>query len=73
MREKVFVSPYHEEDIGTLAEAIGVGQVVFGSDFPHPEGLARPTEFRELLTGMSAADQDLVMGGNAERLVAARQ
>ncbi len=73
VREKVFVSPYHEEDIGTLAEAIGVGQVVFGSDFPHPEGLARPTEFRELLTGMSAADQDLVMGGNAERLVAARQ
>jgi len=41
----VFVSPYHEEPIEDLVELIGASQVLFGSDYPHAEGLADPTSF----------------------------
>ena len=36
------VAPYYEEDVRALADAIGVENVLLGSDFPHAEGLADP-------------------------------
>ena len=62
VKEKLFVSPYHEEDIEALAEVLGASQILFGSDYPHAEGLAEPLAFRESLAGLSTADQDLIMG-----------
>ena len=70
-REKVFVSPYHEEDVVALADTIGASQVLFGSDYPHAEGLAEPLAFRESLAGLAAADQDLIMGETLAGLAAA--
>ena len=35
-------SPYYEEDLRQLADTIGVEQILFGSDWPHGEGLAEP-------------------------------
>ena len=70
-REKVFVSPYHEEDVVALADTIGASQVLFGSDYPHAEGLAEPLAFRESLAGLGAADQDLIMGETLVGLAAA--
>ncbi len=62
VKQKVFVSPYHEEDIVALTEAIGASQVLFGSDYPHAEGLADPLSFREALAGLPEHDQKLIMG-----------
>ncbi|MEV0043763.1 amidohydrolase family protein [Nocardia rhamnosiphila] len=36
---------YYEDDVELLAETIGVDKVLFGSDWPHGEGLADPTTF----------------------------
>ncbi len=69
MREKVFVSPYHEEDIIALSKKIGASQVLFGSDFPHAEGLAVPQDFRESIAGLSQHDQNLIMGETLASLV----
>src|SRR4029450_3738071 len=41
-KRQVHVSPFWEEDLGALAELIGEDRVLFGSDSPHPEGLAEP-------------------------------
>jgi predicted TIM-barrel fold metal-dependent hydrolase len=71
VKEKVFVSPYHEENIPALCESIGAGQVLFGSDFPHAEGLADPLAFRDGLTGLSDHDQSLIMGETMAALAAA--
>ena len=71
VKEKVFVSPYHEENIPALCESIGAGQVLFGSDFPHAEGLADPLAFREGLTGLNDHDQSLIMGETMAALAAA--
>lgn len=68
-RRHVYVAPYHEEDIAGLIEVLGPSQVLFGSDFPHPEGLADPVrEFSAAAAfgGDIAAD---VLGGNARRLI----
>jgi predicted TIM-barrel fold metal-dependent hydrolase len=69
VRRHVFVSPYHEEDIPALAREIGASQVLFGSDFPHPEGLARPADFAEEIAELSEAERRLILRDNALRLV----
>jgi predicted TIM-barrel fold metal-dependent hydrolase len=59
VRRHVFVSPYHEEDIPSLVAEVGASQVVFGSDYPHPEGLAEPVDF---LDGIETLGDDVIRG-----------
>lgn len=64
-RRNVWVSPFHEDDIGSLIDAIGVEHVLFGSDYPHPEGLAEPRSYVDHLpAGLPAEDLAKIMGGN---------
>ena len=65
----VFVHPFHEDDPVGLVEAIGADNVVFGSDYPHPEGMSDPLSFVDELEGLSAEDMAKVMGGNLARLM----
>jgi predicted TIM-barrel fold metal-dependent hydrolase len=44
-RRHVFVSPYPEESLEEVVRTMTPERVVFGSDWPHPEGVARPTDF----------------------------
>jgi len=57
VRQHIWVTPYCEEDMRALANLIGVERILFGSDWPHGEGLARPTDFTKEL---SAFDEDEV-------------
>ena len=50
---------------------LGVANSMFGSDFPHPEGLRDPLAFSEEIATLPIEDQELVMGGNLERLMRA--
>ena len=70
-REHVYVAPFHEEDIRALADLIGPERVLFGSDWPHPEGLAEPNDFADELSGMSDGDVEAIMRSNLEGLLAA--
>ncbi len=71
-KQHVHVNPYHEEDHVALARLIGADRVVFGSDFPHPEGLPEPAEFvARIRNEFSADDLRLVLRDNARRLVGA--
>jgi predicted TIM-barrel fold metal-dependent hydrolase len=70
-RRHCFVSPYPEDDVKALIERIGASQVLFGSDFPHPEGLAEPSRFVDLLDGRPDAEVRMVMRDNAEGLFGA--
>jgi predicted TIM-barrel fold metal-dependent hydrolase len=69
-RQHVSVAPFYEEPIAELAERIGVGQVLFGSDYPHPEGLAEPLAFLDELKLLGAADQQRIMSTNLKALLA---
>jgi predicted TIM-barrel fold metal-dependent hydrolase len=68
-RRSIHVSPFWEEDLGALAELIGVERVLFGSDFPHPEGLADPATYALELAGLPENTVRAIMGGNLARLM----
>jgi predicted TIM-barrel fold metal-dependent hydrolase len=65
----IHVSPFWEEDLGALADLIGVERVLFGSDYPHPEGLADPVSYVKELDGLEADKVRKIMGGNLARLM----
>jgi predicted TIM-barrel fold metal-dependent hydrolase len=69
-RRHVSVAPFYEEPVDQLAELIGVGQVLFGSDYPHPEGLAEPLSFLDELKTLPPADQQRIMSTNLKALLA---
>ncbi|BBX95038.1 amidohydrolase family protein [Mycobacterium lacus] len=69
IKNRVHVSPFYEDGIDDLIGLIGVDRVLYGSDYPHPEGLAQPTHYADALQHLPVADQAKIMGGNLARLV----
>ncbi|MDH3753026.1 MAG: amidohydrolase [Acidimicrobiia bacterium] len=61
---QVFVSPYYEDDIGGLAGMVGTDHILFGSDYPHAEGLADPLSFVADLDGFDDAAVRAIMRDN---------
>jgi predicted TIM-barrel fold metal-dependent hydrolase len=69
-KRNVYISPFHEDNIEKLVAEIGADHVLFGSDFPHPEGLAEPCSYLDHLPpGLAQADIEAIMGGNLGRLM----
>jgi predicted TIM-barrel fold metal-dependent hydrolase len=69
IKNRIHISPFYEDGIGDLVELIGVDRVLYGSDYPHPEGLAQPTHYADALGHLPQDDQAKIMGGNLARLV----
>jgi predicted TIM-barrel fold metal-dependent hydrolase len=65
LRNNVWIAPYYEDDLSALADVIGVDKILFGSDWPHGEGLESPVSFTEELTDFSEADVRKIMRDNA--------
>ena len=55
VQEHVWVSPYYEDDLEELRDELGATQMIFGSDYPHAEGLADPKSFVDDLPTFSDA------------------
>jgi predicted TIM-barrel fold metal-dependent hydrolase len=60
----VYISPFWEDNFKELADMVGHNRVVFGSDWPHPEGLADPITYVDDLKGMPQEGIEAIMGGN---------
>jgi predicted TIM-barrel fold metal-dependent hydrolase len=74
VRNRIHISPFWEEDLGELSSIVGVDRVLYGSDWPHPEGLAEPARYIEVLnerTKLTEDEKAKIMGGNLARLVTA--
>jgi predicted TIM-barrel fold metal-dependent hydrolase len=69
LRRNVWVTPYYEEDLAALADLIGVERILFGSDWPHGEGLAEPLQFVKELEGFGPSDVRKIMRDNALELL----
>jgi predicted TIM-barrel fold metal-dependent hydrolase len=69
IKRNIYISPFWEEDLGALAELIGVDHVLFGSDYPHPEGLADPVSYIDELEALDEGSVGKIMGGNLARLM----
>ena len=68
-KRNIYVHPFHEEDPRGLIELLGTDRVLFGSDYPHPEGMSDPITFVDELDFLSKEDQAKVMGGNLAQLM----
>jgi predicted TIM-barrel fold metal-dependent hydrolase len=68
-KQHVYVAPFHEEDIATLVATIGAERVLFGSDFPHPEGVAEPLDFADLVNGFQPDASRRILRDNTAALL----
>jgi predicted TIM-barrel fold metal-dependent hydrolase len=68
-RRHVHISPFPEDDVPALIDRIGADRVLFGSDYPHPEGIAEPADFADELAGRDPAEIRLVMRENNAALL----
>jgi predicted TIM-barrel fold metal-dependent hydrolase len=64
-----WMHPFHEEDPTNLVRLLGADRVIFGSDYPHLEGLAEPLSWMDSVSGLTDAELRLVMGGNMINLL----
>jgi predicted TIM-barrel fold metal-dependent hydrolase len=71
-RRHFWMHPFHEEDPRTLVELLGADHIIFGSDYPHVEGLAQPVSYVDELAGLPEADIRKIMGGNMMGLLDAK-
>jgi predicted TIM-barrel fold metal-dependent hydrolase len=69
IRRHVWIAPYFEEDMRKLADKIGVERVLFGSDWPHGEGLSHPLDFTKELHAFSDDEVRRVMRDNSRELL----
>jgi predicted TIM-barrel fold metal-dependent hydrolase len=69
LRQHLWISPFPEDDVVGLIDLLGPDHVLFGSDYPHPEGLREPLDFVPLLDGCDPATTRKVLRGNTAGLL----
>lgn len=52
-KRNVWVSPFWEDILSEAVNLIGADRVLFGSDWPHPEGIARPLEWENEVAALN--------------------
>ncbi len=58
-RDHVWVAPFYEDDLGALKKELGLGHILFGSDWPHAEGLAEPKTFADDLRRFDFGEREI--------------
>lgn len=68
VKEHVWFHPHFEEleaeKAIRLIDLVGADNVLFGSDWPHAEGLANPADWLNFISYLKVEDQAKIMGGN---------
>ncbi len=56
-RRNVWINPFWEDDVYEIAELMGADRVIFGSDWPHIEGMPEPLDYVRELKDLDDADR----------------
>ena len=67
-RRNVWINPFWEDDVGEVVELMGRDRVIFGSDWPHIEGMPQPLDYTAELSRFDAETQRLILRENARQL-----
>jgi predicted TIM-barrel fold metal-dependent hydrolase len=63
-KRSIYVHIFHEPNPQELLDiGLPADRLMFGSDFPHPEGIADPLAYSEVVENLKPEDQELIMGG----------
>ena len=70
-REHFVVAPFPEENVRRVVNEVGIEPIVFGSDFPHGEGLAYPSQYvGAQLSSFTDEEQRRIMRDTMESFLA---
>lgn len=69
IHRSLYISPFWEDDIQNLGKYLPPDHIVFGSDYPHPEGLADPVSYVDHLAGLSDQEVSNFMGDTLAALI----
>jgi predicted TIM-barrel fold metal-dependent hydrolase len=67
-KRHVWINPFWEDDVKEVAEYMGTDRVIFGSDWPHIEGMPKPLDYIDELSGFDAAAQRRILRENTLEL-----
>lgn len=67
-RRHVWINPFWEDDVNEVAHYMGTDRVIFGSDWPHIEGLPAPLDYVGELGRFSDDEKRLIMRDNVRSL-----
>jgi predicted TIM-barrel fold metal-dependent hydrolase len=66
-KEHVWVAPFWEDQLLDVVAQMGADHVLFGSDYPHPEGLAEPRQYEKIAAELDdpVAERKIMWGNTA--------
>jgi predicted TIM-barrel fold metal-dependent hydrolase len=67
-RRHVWINPFWEDDVTETVALMGDDRVVFGSDWPHIEGMPSPLDYAVELKGFDDATQQRILLDNVAEL-----
>jgi predicted TIM-barrel fold metal-dependent hydrolase len=67
-RQHVWMNPFWEDNVYEIIELMGADHVIFGSDWPHIEGMPTPLDYLEEVKNLNDGDLQLVMRDNTRYL-----
>lgn len=67
-RQHIWINPFWEDDVHEVIELMGEDRVIFGSDWPHIEGMPKPLDYLEELKGLDHVTTTKITRTNTEFL-----
>jgi predicted TIM-barrel fold metal-dependent hydrolase len=67
-RRNIWINPFWEDDVHEVVEHMGADRVIFGSDWPHIEGMPRPLDYAAELKAFDDDTQRKILRDNAREL-----
>jgi predicted TIM-barrel fold metal-dependent hydrolase len=68
-KRHIWINPFWEDDLTSVVEWVGGDRVLFGSDWPHIEGLPEPREYVRETKRLTDDDRQRVLHDNAMELL----
>jgi predicted TIM-barrel fold metal-dependent hydrolase len=67
-KQHVWIAPFWEDDLAEIVGLVGADRVIFGSDWPHPEGMAEPRQYDKVVAGLDdpVAERKIMWSNAAE-------
>lgn len=68
LRQNWWINPFWEDDVAEVVELMGADRVIFGSDWPHIEGMPTPLVYVDDLKAFDDATRRLILRDNVMAL-----
>jgi predicted TIM-barrel fold metal-dependent hydrolase len=67
-RRHIWVNPFWEDDVNEVVALMGADRVIFGSDWPHIEGMAQPLDYAVELKAFDPVTRRRILWDNTYEL-----